>query len=76
MAAFAAVPPERIPAASAGWNIGFDAGTASGAVLAGVIATAYSFPVSLATLGAICLLTALVTAVAHARRRLASPPPE
>jgi predicted MFS family arabinose efflux permease len=76
VAAFAAVPPERIPAASAGWNIGFDAGTASGAVLAGVIATAYSFPVSLAALGAICLLTALVTAVAHARRRLASPPPE
>ena len=68
VAAFAAVPPERIPAASAGWNIGFDAGTASGAVLAGVIATAYSFPVSLATLGAVCLLTALVTAVAHLRR--------
>jgi len=76
VAAFAAVPPEQIPAASAGWNIGFDAGTASGAVLAGIIATAYSFPVSLATLGAVCLLTALVTAVAHARRRRASPPPE
>ncbi len=76
VAAFAAVPSEQIPAASAGWNIGFDAGTASGAVLAGVIATAYSFPVSFVTLGAICLLTALVTAVAQARRRLASPPPE
>jgi predicted MFS family arabinose efflux permease len=68
VAAFAAVPPGQIPAASAGWNIGFDAGTASGAVLAGVIATAYSFPVSLGTLAAICLLTALVTAVAHLRR--------
>jgi predicted MFS family arabinose efflux permease len=68
VAAFAAVPAQQIPSASAGWNIGFDAGTASGAVLAGVIATAYSFPVSLATLGAICLLTALATAVAHLRR--------
>jgi predicted MFS family arabinose efflux permease len=76
VAAFASVPPAQIPAASAGWNIGFDAGTASGAVLAGVIATAYSFPASLATLSAICLLTALVTALAHARRRRASPPPE
>ena len=65
--AFAAVPPERLSAASAGWNIGFDAGTASGAVLAGVIATAYSFPVALAVLGGLCLLTALVTALTPRR---------
>jgi predicted MFS family arabinose efflux permease len=63
VASFAAVSPQQFAAASAGWNIGFDAGTASGAVLAGVLATAYSFPVSLATLAAICLLTAIVTAV-------------
>jgi predicted MFS family arabinose efflux permease len=61
--AFAAVEPQQIPAASAGWNIGFDAGTASGAVLAGVLATAYSFPASLATLAAFCLLTVVVTMV-------------
>jgi len=59
--AFAAVEPKQLPAASAGWNIGFDAGTASGAVLAGVLATAYSFPVALAALAAVCLLTAVIT---------------
>ena len=59
--AFAAVPPQRLSAASAGWNIGFDAGTATGAVLAGVFATAYSFPVALAMLAGICLVTALAT---------------
>ena len=67
--AFAAVEPAQIPAASAGWNIGFDAGTASGAVLAGVLAAAYSFPVSLATLGALCLLVAVATVVVPSRRR-------
>jgi predicted MFS family arabinose efflux permease len=66
--AFASVEPQHIPAASAGWNIGFDAGTASGAVLAGVLASAYSFPVSLATLAALCLLTAVATVVAAPRR--------
>jgi predicted MFS family arabinose efflux permease len=67
--AFAGVQPEQFSAASAGWNIGFDAGTASGAVLAGVLATAYSFPVSLATLAALCLLTAIVTAVRSTPQR-------
>ena len=66
--AFAAVEPQQIPAASAGWNIGFDAGTASGAVLAGVVASAYSFPVALATLAAVCLVTAVATAVFAAPR--------
>jgi len=59
--AFAAVGRPQLPAASAVWNIGFDTGTASGAVLAGVLATAYSFPVSLAAMAAFCLFTALVT---------------
>jgi MFS family permease len=59
--AFAAVGRQQLPAASAVWNIGFDIGTASGAVLAGVLATAYSFPVSLATMAAFCLLIAVVT---------------
>jgi predicted MFS family arabinose efflux permease len=59
--AFAAVRPPQLPTASAVWNIGFDAGTACGAVLAGVLATTYSFPVSLATLAGLCLLTAVVT---------------
>jgi len=67
--AFAAVGPQQLPAASAVWNIGFDAGTASGAVLAGVLATAYSFPVSLATLAALCLLTAVVAVIVPSPRR-------
>ena len=67
--AFAAVGPQQLPTASAVWNIGFDAGTASGAVLAGVLATAYSFPVSLATLAALCLLTALVAVLVPSPRR-------
>lgn len=60
--AFAAVEPPHLPSASAGWNIGFDAGTAAGSVLAGALAAAYSFPVSLGTLSAVCLLTVATTA--------------
>jgi predicted MFS family arabinose efflux permease len=60
VAAFAAVEQQQLPAASAVWNIGFDTGTASGAVVAGVLATAYSFPVSLGTMAGLCLLTAVV----------------
>jgi predicted MFS family arabinose efflux permease len=65
--AFAAVESPQLPAASAGWNIGFDAGTAAGSVLAGALATAYSFPVSLATLAAFCLLTVIITGVPSPR---------
>ncbi len=66
--AFAAVEPPQLPAASAGWNIGFDAGTASGSVVAGALAAAYSFPVSLTTLAGICLVAVLVTLVSAPRR--------
>jgi predicted MFS family arabinose efflux permease len=69
VAAFAAVGQQQLPAASAVWNVGFDTGTASGAVLAGALATAYSFPVSLATMAGLCLLTAVVTAVVLLRVR-------
>jgi predicted MFS family arabinose efflux permease len=69
--AFAAVEPQQLPAASAGWNIGFDAGTAVGSVLTGALATAYTFPASLATLAALCFLTVIV-AVGSGRR--AAPP--
>jgi predicted MFS family arabinose efflux permease len=67
--AFAAVGRQQLPAASAVWNIGFDTGTASGAVLAGVLATAYSFPVALATMAALCLLTAVVAVIVPSPRR-------
>ncbi len=69
--AFAAVEPQQLPAASAGWNIGFDAGTASGAVLAGVLAAAYSFSVALVTLAALCLLTAIITVALSPREQTA-----
>lgn len=59
LVAFAVVRPAQVPSASAGWNIGFDAGTASGSVLTGVLAATYSFPVALASLAVICLLGAL-----------------
>jgi len=41
--AFARVPPSSIPTASAVWNIGFDAGTATGSVVVGALAAALSF---------------------------------
>jgi MFS family permease len=41
--AFARVPARSVPTASAVWNIGFDAGTATGAVVVGALATAWSF---------------------------------
>lgn len=48
--ALAQVSAARIPTASAVWNIGFDAGTASGSVLAGAIAAASSFGVAFGVL--------------------------
>jgi MFS family permease len=66
VAAFASVEPQQLPSASAGWNIGFDAGTAAGSVLTGALATAYSFPVALTALAALCLL---VTLAQPGRRR-------
>ena len=38
--AFARVPAAGIPTASAAWNIGFDAGTATGSVVVGALAAA------------------------------------
>ena len=70
--AFAAVGRQQLPAASAVWNIGFDTGTASGAVLAGVLATAYSFPVSFATMAAFCLLIAVVAVIVPSPQRITS----
>ena len=68
VAAFAAVDRSDMPAASAGWNIGFDAGTASGSVVVGALAAAYSFPVSLTTLAGVCFLVVVVTLLPAPRR--------
>lgn len=64
--AFAAVEPSRIPVASAGWNIGFDAGTASGSVVAGALAATWSFPAALAVMAGISL-AAVVPAMSRPR---------
>lgn len=54
--AFEQVAKQHIALASAGWNIGFDAGTAAGSVVVGFIATATSFSAGFLLLGAACLL--------------------
>ncbi|MGA8980281.1 MAG: MFS transporter [Pedococcus sp.] len=60
--AFRQVDAAHIPVASAGWNIGFDGGTATGAVVVGAIAAASGFPTGLLFLAAACL-AALVLCV-------------
>lgn len=61
VAAFAAAGPARIAVASAGWNIGFDAGTATGAVAAGALATAWSFPAAFVAMAVVLLVSVLAT---------------
>lgn len=56
-AAFAAVPRRDQVVASAVWNIGFDAGTGLGAVVVGLLASAFSFPPALLAAAALALLT-------------------
>jgi MFS family permease len=55
--ALAAARREEYGAASAVWNVGFDAGMGVGAVLVGAIATGFSFPVALVVAAAISLAT-------------------
>lgn len=63
--AFEAVPRRRNGTASAVWNAGFDAGTATGSVLVGVLAARTGFP---AAIGLLALLCALALPLALARR--------
>lgn len=65
--AFASVSRARHNLASAVWNIGFDAGTAVGSVLVGVIAARASFPAGILVAGAVTLAT-LPLALVGARR--------
>ena len=55
--ALAAARRHEYGAASAVWNVGFDAGMGIGAVLVGAIATGFSFPVALLVAAAISLAT-------------------
>lgn len=65
--AFAAVSRARHDLASAVWNTGFDAGTATGSVLVGAVAVRWSFPVGILVAGALTLLT-VPLAVGRVRR--------
>ncbi|WP_297736463.1 MFS transporter [Nocardioides sp.] len=73
VAAFAAAGPGRIPVASAAWNIGFDAGTATGAVAVGALAASRSFPVAFVVMAAV-LLAAAIPALAPKQARPARRP--
>ena len=66
--AFARVPATGIPTASAVWNIGFDAGTATGAVVVGAVAAAWSFGSAFGVVLAL-LLSVLLIAPRHRPRR-------
>ncbi|WP_345135210.1 MFS transporter [Streptomyces mexicanus] len=64
--AFAAAGEEARSSVSVAWNVGFDAGTGLGALAAGAVATASSYPVAYA---ALAVGTALVGACWSAARR-------
>jgi predicted MFS family arabinose efflux permease len=66
--AFEAAGPRRVGAASAVWNAGFDAGTATGSVLVGAVAVGWGFGVGMAITAGLVLLT-LPLALHAARRR-------
>jgi MFS family permease len=55
--ALAVARRDEYGAASAVWNVGFDAGMGIGSVLVGAIATAFSFPVALLAAAALSLAT-------------------
>jgi predicted MFS family arabinose efflux permease len=61
VASFAAVPRRDTHTASAVWNIGFDAGTATGSVLVGALAAGTGFPTALLFAGLLSLLTLPLT---------------
>ena len=68
--AFARVPAAGIPTASALWNIGFDAGTATGAVMVGALAAAWSFPSAFGVVLVLLLAVLVVAPRPGSRARL------
>lgn len=59
VSAFHRSGPGRVDETSTLWNVGFDGGTALGAVAVGVISSVWSFPVGFAVAGAGCVLALL-----------------
>ena len=70
--AFARVPAAGIPTASAVWNIGFDAGTATGSVVVGALAAALSFQSAFGVV-LVLLLSVLLVAPRGRRRPMVLP---
>ena len=71
--AFERVPAPALPTASAIWNIGFDAGTATGSVVVGALAAAYSFGTAFATMGVVVLAVLVLTPRSRARPAIPAP---
>ena len=65
--AFAAAGPRRVGAASAVWNAGFDAGTATGSILVGAVAVGWGFGVGMGLTAALVLLTLPLALAARAQ---------
>ena len=61
VSAFHRAGPGRVDETSTVWNVGFDGGTALGAVVVGVVASLWGFPIAFAVAGVGCML-ALVAA--------------
>jgi len=59
VSAFHRAGPGRVDETSTVWNVGFDGGTALGAVVVGVVASVWGFPVAFACAGVGCVLALL-----------------
>jgi hypothetical protein len=71
--AFQQVDRGHIPVASAGWNIGFDGGTATGAVVVGAVATASGFGAGFLALAAVCVAVLPLCVLGRARPTTGAP---
>jgi predicted MFS family arabinose efflux permease len=80
LVAFRGLSRTQVPKASSAWNIGYDAGTAVGALAVGAVASAASFGLGFGFLGAACLLAlallpGMVNGSPAGRSATRTPPP-
>lgn len=69
LVAFRGLSRAQVPRASSAWNIGYDAGTAVGALAVGALASAASFGLGFGVLAAACVLALLLLPGMAAHRR-------
>ncbi|OOL26983.1 MFS transporter, partial [Rhodococcus rhodochrous] len=74
MLAFRRAGPAHVGAASAAWNIGFDAGTGAGSLLLGGIATVAGYPAAFATAALLVPILPLLARIAGPSERPAAAP--